>query len=161
MPRGNIWEACAVTWGRGYYFLNHCHNCALWFFFLKCHWIQFEHKCYSSLPLCFSPWKLFHTKALPHSRDKKRRWTCWEIAPCRKLNCFSLSVPHLSFSFKKNNKNPFPLPSNLLELVYQLITNSLPLFFLYSFLFQVQQAAKHTVNIKVAGREFPNIKRFI
>lgn len=78
IPRANIWEACVMIWGRGYYFLNHCHNCALRFFFsLKCHWIQFEHKCYSSLPLCF------HTKALLHSRDIERRWAHWEITPCR------------------------------------------------------------------------------
>lgn len=50
---------------------------------------------------------LLTLETLPHKgspslkRQKRRRWTCWEIAPCRKRNCFSLSVPHLSFSLKK------------------------------------------------------------
>lgn len=86
IPRANIWEACVMIWGRGYYFLNHCHHCALCFFFsLKCHWIQFEHKCCSSSekPLCFLTWKLFHAKALLHSSDIELRWTHWEITPCR------------------------------------------------------------------------------
>lgn len=62
------------------------------------------------------------------------------------------------FLLKENNKNHFPFPSSLSELVYQLVTNLLPLFFLIFFFFRYNKPSNIWLISKWQKGNFPTLR---